>query len=243
MNVGWLTMVTVSKWALTRGRSAWYWSHRSKSGDSLEPRVTVGCALQLGYGYKIGFNLLWFIVLVGYGSWFGCGFGCGFMFVAVDCVGWVLTCGGWTVVVEFLLVCGGWQLIHGGGRSGFWLLWVDSQWWWWRWVGRIWVMARGESETAGTDGTDRTEPRCTSSTGNQAADPRHRQGRPRNWLVWCGLRRWSFQPAGEPNRTDWYFYFLKFPLLPPTQPPLSKVGNWRSRIQFSPKSNPQFAQL
>uniref|UniRef100_A0A2N9IM91 Uncharacterized protein n=1 Tax=Fagus sylvatica TaxID=28930 RepID=A0A2N9IM91_FAGSY len=27
-------------------------------------------------------------------------------------------------------------LIHGGGRGGFWLLWVDS-WWWRRWVGRM----------------------------------------------------------------------------------------------------------
>uniref|UniRef100_A0A2N9IXG3 Uncharacterized protein n=1 Tax=Fagus sylvatica TaxID=28930 RepID=A0A2N9IXG3_FAGSY len=35
-------------------------------------------------------------------------------------------------------------LIHGGGRGGFWLLWVDLRWWWWwwwrrRWVGRIWL--------------------------------------------------------------------------------------------------------
>ena len=125
MNVGWLTMVTVSKWALTRGRSAWYWSHRSKSGDSLEPRVTVGCALQLGYGYKIGFNLLRFIVLVGYGSWFGCGFGCGFVFVAVARDG-LYRLGLWFAVVERLWWSSCWFMVAGDRLVlGLWWVFVD----------------------------------------------------------------------------------------------------------------------
>ena len=72
-------MVMASNGAPTLGRSALYKSHRSKFGDPLRLAVitasdecgllvsqwdrtwvlvTVGCALQLGYGYKIGFNLL-----------------------------------------------------------------------------------------------------------------------------------------------------------------------------------------
>ena len=35
VNSEWLTMVTVSKGALTRDRFAWYWSCRSKSGNPL----------------------------------------------------------------------------------------------------------------------------------------------------------------------------------------------------------------
>ena len=55
-------------------------------------------------------------------------------------------CGG------FCWVCGGWQLFHGGGHGGFWLLWVDSRWWWRRrrWVGRIWIIAVGYKGIVGS---------------------------------------------------------------------------------------------
>ena len=42
------------------------------------------------------------------------------------------------VVADDEFVLGLWWFL-----LGLWWLTVDSWWWWWRWVGRIWVIAVG----------------------------------------------------------------------------------------------------
>uniref|UniRef100_A0A2N9GMR6 PGG domain-containing protein n=1 Tax=Fagus sylvatica TaxID=28930 RepID=A0A2N9GMR6_FAGSY len=85
------------------------------------------------------------VVVVGFSVDFRLGLGfCRLGFLGFAAWAWVLPVGfsgfcrlgfgAWRAVglgLEVVEPCRIW-LIHGGGRGGFWLLWVDLRWWWWR---------------------------------------------------------------------------------------------------------------
>ena len=79
---------------------------------------------------------------LGLGSWHG---GSWWLGLGLEFTAWWWLTTWWSRAGSgfFFWVCDGWQLIHGGGRGGFWLLWVDLRWWRWRrrWVGRIWLLS------------------------------------------------------------------------------------------------------
>ena len=56
----------------------------------------------------------------------------------------------------------------------------------------------------------------------------------------CGVG--ILNPPENQTKTARYFYFLKFPLLPPTQPPLRKLKDLESN-QCMISLNPQFTRL